>query len=536
MPWFHGRITRQKAKELMLGGPPGYFLVRFSETNPTNFSLTYLDEVAADTLPSHPPSTSRSSSRVSSEPELTSLAAGVTVKSKHVLIYNLPTGFALSRDASKADIFPSIRELVEYHSAEWSKPCPSSLAHQCAVEMERLRKIGTVRVLNTTDDGFSGFEGNISSIVLSGGENGGAGAALDDSDDDSEDDSNAAYSNPSEDGSGTESGDSPPMSPEPSPSVPPSSESGGDRFRPLPRSSASSSNDLAAQASLPLLPPGDYEAWLNLSMLSVASGKYHEALRVLDEVLAQVKDDDTKAVELRSRAAKIKGTVLQEIGNIDEACGWFEIAAKMGREAMEQSPATVDLEEHYITARYVHHQLISNYISSQQFDRVIVHYEQLMAYTDDDAERDLLLADFDKLRREYDFWHGVSRSVVQSELDEGIRLFRDKRVELALEKFERTIQMARLTCKDRRIEARALGNYATVNRELKRYGPGIMSYQMSCRIFKGLADRQMVSMVWLLPLLQAIPFLSSPTFPAGDQNAQWLITLLHGRGAIGRRL
>ena len=475
-----------------MGGPPGYFLVRFSETNPMSFSLTYLDEVESDNTPANPPPKARTTSRVSSEPELGVLSGGVVVKSKHVLIYNLPTGFALSKDAEGGDIFPSIRELVEYHSAEWSKPCPSILSQQFAMEVERKRMTGSVRVLNTTGDGFAGLEGNMGSLMISTGEDDAPGAALDDSEDESDEDSNAAYSAPSE-GSGSETDDD--ASQTLSPEAQYGDSSGEDGFRKLPRSAAGSSNNLGGGASAPLppLPPGDYQAWLNGAMLSAASGKYNEALRVLDEVLAQVRDDDLGAVELRSRAAKIKGTVLQEIGNIDEATGWFEIAAKMGKEVLEQSPATANLEEHFSTFRYVHHQLVSNYIANQQFDRVIVHYEQLLAYTDDDAERAVMLADFDKLRREYDFWHGVNRSVIQSELDEGIRFFKEKRLELALEKFERTIQMARLTCRDRRTEARALGNYATVNRELQRYGQAVLSYRMSFRVFRQLEDKQMVS-------------------------------------------
>jgi hypothetical protein len=72
LPWFHGRISRQEAKQLLARGQPGAYLVRFSETNPHNFSLTYLDHDANGGPP----------------------------RSKHVLLYNLgPPGFALSPHA-----------------------------------------------------------------------------------------------------------------------------------------------------------------------------------------------------------------------------------------------------------------------------------------------------------------------------------------------------------------------------------------------------------------------------------------------------
>lgn len=77
MPWFHGRLTRQQAKDLLAKSPPGTFLVRFSETNPDNFSLTYVD---AGEKASDPP------------------------RPKHVLIYNLGQhGYALAPDAPPRD-------------------------------------------------------------------------------------------------------------------------------------------------------------------------------------------------------------------------------------------------------------------------------------------------------------------------------------------------------------------------------------------------------------------------------------------------
>jgi hypothetical protein len=45
---------------------------------------------------------------------------------------------------------------------------------------------------------------------------------------------------------------------------------------------------------------------------------------------------------------------------------------------------------------------------------------------------------------------------------------------------------------DRVTEGRALGNFATVHRDLRRYSEAIYNYRLSCRIFKDLKDRQMV--------------------------------------------
>jgi hypothetical protein len=75
------------------GGRPGLFLVRFSETNPQNFTLTFLgrDDTTGEVRP------------------------------KHVLLYNLGSrGFSLRPDAeahSGDEVFMSISELVKVRTA-----------------------------------------------------------------------------------------------------------------------------------------------------------------------------------------------------------------------------------------------------------------------------------------------------------------------------------------------------------------------------------------------------------------------------------
>ena len=41
-PWFHGTLARASAMDLMRERPTGAFLIRFSESKPTHFSLTYM--------------------------------------------------------------------------------------------------------------------------------------------------------------------------------------------------------------------------------------------------------------------------------------------------------------------------------------------------------------------------------------------------------------------------------------------------------------------------------------------------------------
>lgn len=116
VPWFHGPVSRQCAKELLLGegggsggGRPGSFLVRFSESNPKNFTLTYLDEAEF----------------------AAALAAGTEPpRYKNVLVHNRgPWGFALAPEGPRAACYATLKELVDCRQG-WSVPCPSALAAQ----------------------------------------------------------------------------------------------------------------------------------------------------------------------------------------------------------------------------------------------------------------------------------------------------------------------------------------------------------------------------------------------------------------------
>lgn len=113
-----------------------------------------------------------------------------------------------------------------------------------------------------------------------------------------------------------------------------------------------------------------------------------------------------------------------------------------------------------------------------------------------------MLAEFEKMAREHDFWHRVNAMVVDSELEEGVTMYKGGNLEEAADRFQRVVQLARLTSLDRKKEARALGNLATVSREMAlRAGTkthmdilheAIFYYRMSCKIFKSQGDRQMV--------------------------------------------
>lgn len=172
-----------------------------------------------------------------------------------------------------------------------------------------------------------------------------------------------------------------------------------------------------------------------------------------------------------------------------------------------------------------------------------------------------MLSEFEKMAREHDFWHRVSALVVDSELEEGVAMYKGGNLEEAADRFQRVVQLARLTSLDRKKEGRALGNLATVSREMAMR-PGakdqrdmlheaIFYYRMSCKIFKSHGDRQMVSLSYYDHAVAdceahtCYPFsdlchdhnaVSShvPIVGAGAEDVERIVVVLHGRGAVLR--
>ena len=93
-PWFHGTLARASAMDLMRERPTGAFLIRFSESKPTHFSLTYM----------------HGNGRV-----------------RNSLLTNAgEAGFALAENSDA--VFGTLGEFVAANSARLVKPVPSELS------------------------------------------------------------------------------------------------------------------------------------------------------------------------------------------------------------------------------------------------------------------------------------------------------------------------------------------------------------------------------------------------------------------------
>lgn len=82
--------------------------------------------------------------------------------------------------------------------------------------------------------------------------------------------------------------------------------------------------------------------------------------------------------------------------------------------------------------------------------------------------------------------------LLERELDLGKQWYKERSLEEAGLQFRRVVQMARLTpSPDRLVEARALGNHATVLRDLHKLDEAILAYRFCCRILANLGERQL---------------------------------------------
>jgi len=238
---------------------------------------------------------------------------------------------------------------------------------------------------------------------------------------------------------------------------------------------------------------------LNKAMLSTASGKYEEALRLLDDVLGVAGAEYATMVEadMQARAAKVKGTILQEMGLMKEASVWYELSVRAGHLLLRQVPISEDIGEYFAPLRYVHNQLTRFYLSVHAYNLVLEHFEQLLALTDNAAERRLILREFERLSLEHDFWQDVTPGMLDQELEQGKGWYREGKLEEATLQFRRVVQLARLASFSsasggrRLMEARALGNYATVLKDLHKCDDAILSYRLCCRILQELDEGQM---------------------------------------------
>lgn len=150
---------------------------------------------------------------------------------------------------------------------------------------------------------------------------------------------------------------------------------------------------------------------LDRAMVVVAGGRYEEALELLDEAVgvagAETLAREEAAVQLK--AAKVKGTVLQEVGLPREASLWFELCVRAGTRVLQLTPASEDVGDHFPPLRYAHKQLAHFYLGNTSavqasYPRVVQHFEHLLALTDDAGERRVLFRDFERLSLEFDFW------------------------------------------------------------------------------------------------------------------------------------
>uniref|UniRef100_K3WHZ3 SH2 domain-containing protein n=1 Tax=Globisporangium ultimum (strain ATCC 200006 / CBS 805.95 / DAOM BR144) TaxID=431595 RepID=K3WHZ3_GLOUD len=116
VPWFHGVVSRAESERVLASYGDGAFLIRFSETHPTKFTLSYMK---IHTLPPH-----------EGRREM-----------KNCLIENLGArGYVLSA-SSKATPYASIMAFVQQSAKRLKHGVASPLAKQCNSELADIRAL-----------------------------------------------------------------------------------------------------------------------------------------------------------------------------------------------------------------------------------------------------------------------------------------------------------------------------------------------------------------------------------------------------------
>ncbi|ETW03284.1 hypothetical protein, variant [Aphanomyces invadans] len=136
-PWFHGAISRAEAEKLTTHADDGAFLVRFSETQPDKFTLTYM--------------------KVHSDP----VYHGRKEIKNVLIVHNPREGYGL-QDGGNGRQYPSIASFIEGSSARLRTPIVSRLSIECNRKLKDLQ--GATMFMFSSSSAFNGAASEYSNL------------------------------------------------------------------------------------------------------------------------------------------------------------------------------------------------------------------------------------------------------------------------------------------------------------------------------------------------------------------------------------
>ncbi|CAM9798757.1 unnamed protein product [Ectocarpus sp. 13 AM-2016] len=219
-----------------------------------------------------------------------------------------------------------------------------------------------------------------------------------------------------------------------------------------------------------------------------------EATRILQEALGLVEkvehvlgelEQGQGDPQLQAKALRLGGDILWKLHREEEGVASYLRCLSVVSEAEKVPDASHDGSPVVTISVLSHvHQLLAEYFLSRGSPgRGLEHFSELVACTTDEDARRQLVDDF---RRNDGFRRAtadLTQSSVQEVLDEGISYFRCQDYGPAGVRFEKVLRDARCIGEGR-MEARALGNLATVDYKTHRFPAAIRRYRTCVQLLR----------------------------------------------------
>ncbi|CAM9335695.1 unnamed protein product [Pylaiella littoralis] len=217
-----------------------------------------------------------------------------------------------------------------------------------------------------------------------------------------------------------------------------------------------------------------------------------EATRILEKGLSFVQEVDLIVEQLEQaepqlqvKALRLGGDILWRLHRQEEGVASYLRCLSVVAEA-EKLQDAIHEGSPLVTASvlsHVHQQLADYFLRQGSPGRGLDHFSELVACTTNEDARRQLVHDFRKTDGFRRATAGLTNASVEAMLDEGISYFRREDYEPAGEKFEKVLRDARCIGEGK-VEARALGNLATVDYKTRRIPAAIRRYRMCVQLLR----------------------------------------------------
>ncbi|CAM9560336.1 unnamed protein product [Ascophyllum nodosum] len=219
------------------------------------------------------------------------------------------------------------------------------------------------------------------------------------------------------------------------------------------------------------------------------------ALDMVEEVVSRLQRAElgelgVGELVLKAKALKLAGEILWNIGREEQSVARYlsyleVVAAVQNHQDASQNESTTPVTPTMLIP--VHRLLSDHYLEQGLQNQALHHFSELIACTTDHDGRQQLLELFQERAKFRRAIAGLTTASVEAMLEEGINHFRHKEFEPARNRFVQVLRDARCIGGSE-MEARALGNLATVDYKTECYAPAIRKYVMCVQLLRQLGN------------------------------------------------